>query len=212
MTRRAGSLVYVAKCFLLTASNEFVRAEPIPRFASKPGEGWGEHPPLTFRKRVHKLPGWNSRVGACLLQGDAAGRHGAGSLPSAAWEEHQLLPVPFVPLLPWDKRKGTRLHLHPVPWGDWHTIHLPLPLTVKCLGTQQHLTWSPGPPVMGLGAWTAFPFDFGRQICSSGYAMGWWQEQDVFCSPPWVRERCGSGWCRISVLPFPQHSSWCHRR
>lgn len=173
MTWRAGRLVYVAKCLLLTTSDGFARAKPVPRFAVKPAEGWGEHPPLTFRKGVHKLRGWNPRVGACWLQGDAAGRHGVGWLPSATWEEHWLLPVPFVPLLPQDKRQGTHLQLYPVPWGGWQTINLPLPQTMKCLGIQQHLPWSPGPPVVGPGAWTAFPTYFERQICRCSYAAGW---------------------------------------
>lgn len=77
MTRKAGHLVYVAKCFLLTMTDGFVRAEPVRRLAGKPGEGWGQYLPLTFRKEVHKLPGWKPWVGACWLSGNAASRRGA---------------------------------------------------------------------------------------------------------------------------------------
>lgn len=113
-------------------------------------------------------------LGGCLLAVRQCCQQAWGRLlPSPAWEEPQLLPALFVPLLPWDKRKGTCLWLHPIPWGGWHTIHLPLPKSVKCSGTQQHLPWSPGPPLMGLGAWTAFPIYFERQIRSHGYAVGW---------------------------------------
>jgi len=141
---------------LLTASDGFTRAEPTPKFAGKPGEGRGDHPPLTFGEGCTSWqgvsPGWVPA--GCRW-------HGAGSLPGAAREEPQLLTVPFVPQVPQGERQGTRLQQHPVPWGGWHMIHLLLPQAVTPSGMQQHLPWSPGiPPVMGLGAWAAFPVYF----------------------------------------------------